>query len=191
MKRKHPTIFRQPFWLILIFISGCFCSYSYAADTDTTSIEERAKQISQSATSVFNNALETKKAISRFTHKQAISDSSTQMAVYVSFNTTTDKRPTKVSIEIKLDGNTLTRKEYQGNALKALINGATHKLYLGNIPRGNHDLIAHIKEHSGKSYVDSHGAIRFDKGSQRKILELSVSLSDQKLPPEIVFLDHS
>jgi len=189
MKRKYSFYTRlNPSVLFGAFIM-LFTTLTLAETNDPDVQNNNLAQASTAAT--LNNALNIKQAITRFTHKTAISDRSSQLAVYVSLNTTTEKIPSHISVEIKLDGTSLGQSDYEKKAIHALLNGASHKMLVNNIAPGSHDLIVHIKEKHGAQLISSHGAIRFNKPNQRKVFELSISLSDNDIPPEVVFLDHS
>ena len=177
---------RYRHWLALCAYALCI-SYGFA-DTSTTKDYEKA---SLSAQTAFDQALAVKQSVSRFTHKKSVSDKSSELAVYISLQSANEQSPEEISVEINLNGNPIAQMNYNAKAIDTLLSGASHQIFVGHIPKGSHDLIAHIKERNSAQTISSHGAIRFSKEGQGKTYELSISVSENDIPPEIIFIDHS
>lgn len=179
------------FQIRLAFCAALMClAFSSQAELNQKLAKE-FQQTTQAAQAAYDQALTVKQAITDFTHKRNINDESTELVIYVSLTSTAEQPPQSVSVEIKLGGSQLALKHYDNKAVHSLLRGTSHQLFVGNIPQGSHDLIAHIKEKANGKNITSHSAIRFLKTAQSKIYELSISASENDIPPEIVFLDHS
>ena len=189
MKRTHSLIYRSQIKLVVCAALMCL-AFPSQAELDQK-LEKEFQQTAQAAQSAYDQALAVKQAITDFTYKRNINDESTELVIYVSLTSTAEQPPQSVSVEIKLGGSQLALKNYDSKAVSSLLRGTSHRIFVGNIPQGSHDLMAHIKEETNGKNITSHSAIRFHKSAQSKVYELTISASENDIPPEIVFLDHS
>jgi hypothetical protein len=94
------------------------------------------------------------------------------------------------SITLKIDQKEVINYLYTPREVEALLKGGIHRLYLGNLKVGKHELVAFF---SGKGPNDrdyKRGAtLRFEKGIGAKYLELKVSDRQRSLQPEFVIRD--
>jgi hypothetical protein len=91
------------------------------------------------------------------------------------------------SVEIKLDGADVTSYLYTAREVDALIRGGVHRLYLGNIKAGEHELVAMFTGHGPHERDYRRGAsLVFEKGIGPKYIELMISDRESKLQPEFV-----
>ena len=169
----------------------CILALSTGHALAETSITEQYEEAQRSAQAALHQALAVKQSVSRFTHKKNVTDKSAELAIYISLDAVSEQKPNAISIEINLNGNQLVQTDYSAKAINALLDGASHQIFVGHISKGSHDLIAHIKEYNSNQTIRSHGAIRFNKDKDNKVYELSISVSENDIPPEVVFIDHS
>ena len=109
----------------------------------------------------------------------------TQLAVFVSMDVGTFF--SLDSVQIKLDDKDVSNYLYTERESKALLRGGVHRIYLGNLRSGEHELIAIF---TGKGTHDRNyrraTSVEFEKGVGAKFVELKISDRQNKLQPEFV-----
>lgn len=94
------------------------------------------------------------------------------------------------SVELKIDQKEVINYLYTPREVEALLRGGVHRLYLGNLKVGKHELVAFF---SGKGPNDrsyKRGAnLTFEKGIGAKYLELKINDRQQKQQPEFEIKD--
>jgi hypothetical protein len=94
------------------------------------------------------------------------------------------------SVQLKIDQREVINYLYTPREVEALLRGGVHRLYLGNLKVGKHELVAFF---SGKGPNDrdyKRGAsITFEKGIGAKYLELKVNDRQRKQQPEFEIKD--
>ncbi len=109
----------------------------------------------------------------------------TQLAVFVSMDVGTFF--SLDSVQIKLDDKDVSNYLYTERESKALLRGGVHRIYLGNLRSGEHELIAIF---TGKGTHDRNyrraTSVAFEKGVGAKLVELKISDRQNKLQPEFV-----
>ncbi len=109
----------------------------------------------------------------------------TQLAVFVSMDVGTFF--SLDSVQIKLDDKDVSNYLYTERESKALLRGGVHRIYLGNLRSGEHELIAIF---TGKGTHDRNyrraTSVEFEKGVGAKFVELKISDRQSKLQPEFV-----
>lgn len=108
---------------------------------------------------------------------------STQMAVFLSIDTGTFFQ--LESVQLKLDNKVVTNYLYTERENAALHRGGVHRLYLGNLRTGKHELIATFTG-QGTHERDYRRAttIQIDKQTEPKLIELQIRDLEKKLQPE-------
>jgi hypothetical protein len=108
---------------------------------------------------------------------------SSQVAVFVSMDV--GEFFALDGVELTLDGKNVSNHLYDGSEVNALHRGGVHKIYLGNLKDGEHELVAiftGVGPH-GRDY--RRGAkLNFSKSNESKYVELVISDREQKLRPE-------
>jgi hypothetical protein len=108
---------------------------------------------------------------------------STQVAIFVSMDV--GRLFSLDSVRVKLDDKDVAAYLYTPAEVQALHRGGVQRLYVGNLKAGSHELVAFF---TGKGPHDrdyKRGAtIRFDKGTDPKVIELQIKDSTGKLQPE-------
>jgi len=91
------------------------------------------------------------------------------------------------SVQITLDDKDVANYLYTVREADALLRGGVHKLYLGNMKAGEHELIAIFSGQGPHQRDYRRGAsLLFDKGFGPKYIELTISDREQKLQPEFI-----
>ena len=94
------------------------------------------------------------------------------------------------SVQLKIDQKEVINYLYTPREVEALLKGGVHRLYLGNLKVGRHELVAFF---SGKGPNDrdyKRGAtLKFQKGIGAKYLELKINDRQRRLQPEFEIKD--
>jgi hypothetical protein len=94
------------------------------------------------------------------------------------------------SVTLKIDQKEVINYLYTPREVEALLKGGVHRLYLGNLKVGKHELVAFF---SGKGPNDrdyKRGAtLKFEKGIGAKYLELKINDRQRKQQPEFEIKD--
>ena len=108
---------------------------------------------------------------------------STQLAVFLSLDVGTFFA--LESVELKIDNKTVTHYLYTERENAALHRGGVHRLYLGNLRGGKHELVAFF---TGKGTHDRDyrlgTTLQFEKDTDPRYIELKIRDKEQKLQPE-------
>jgi hypothetical protein len=113
---------------------------------------------------------------------------STQVAVFVSMDV--GEFFGLDSVTLKIDDKEVTNYLYTPREVEALMKGGVHRIYVGNLKVGSHELVAFF---TGKGPADrdyKRGAsLKFEKGVGGKYLELKITDRQRKLQPEFEIKD--
>ena len=111
---------------------------------------------------------------------------SRQLAVYVSMDRGSLLQ--LESVELRINDKVVARHLYSDKELQALSRGGSHRLWIGNLPVGEYELVAFFTGvgPNSREYRRA-AALRTRKEHAPKTLELKVSDRQQKLQPEFVF----
>jgi len=108
---------------------------------------------------------------------------STQIAVFLSMDV--GKFFQLDSVQLKLDNKVVTNYLYTERENAALLRGGVHRLYLGNLRTGKHELVAVFTGKGTHERDYRRGAtLVFEKQTEPKYIELKVRDLQQKLQPE-------
>lgn len=108
---------------------------------------------------------------------------STQVAVFVSLDVGTlfDLD----AVEVKLDDKVVAHYLYTEREIGALRRGGVHRLYLGNLRTGKHELVAFFTGKGPHSRDYRRGAtLAFEKQTDPKYIELQIKDATRNLQPE-------
>jgi len=112
----------------------------------------------------------------------------TQVAVFVSMDI--GEFFALDSLTIKIDNKEVANYLYTPREAEALMKGGVHRVYLGNLKVGEHQLVA-LFEGKGPNNLDyKRGAnLKFEKGVGAKYLELKITDRQRKGQPEFAIKD--
>lgn len=89
------------------------------------------------------------------------------------------------SVQLKLDNKVVTNYLYTDRENAALLRGGVHRLYLGNLRTGKHELVAVFTGKGTHERDYKRGAtLVFEKQTEPKYIELKVRDIEKKLQPE-------
>jgi hypothetical protein len=109
----------------------------------------------------------------------------TQVAVFVSMDVGDFFRLD--SVTLKVDDKEVANYLYTEREAEALLKGGVHRLYLGNLKSGSHELVAFFTGEGPHARDYRRGAtFTFDKNVGAKYLELRISDSERAQQPEFV-----
>ncbi len=109
----------------------------------------------------------------------------TQVAVFVSMDI--GEYFALDSVQLTLDGKPVSKYLYTEREAKALLRGGVHRLYLGNLKAGDHELVAIFTGQGPHERDYRRGAtLRFQKGIGAKFVELAISDRASKQQPEFL-----
>ena len=94
------------------------------------------------------------------------------------------------SVQLKIDQKEVINYLYTPREVEALLRGGVHRLYLGNLKVGKHELVAFFSGKGPKDRDYKRGAsVTFEKGIGAKYLELKINDRQRKQQPEFEIKD--
>lgn len=88
------------------------------------------------------------------------------------------------SVQLTLDGKQVSKYLYTQRELRALARGGVHRLYIGNLKSGTHELVAIFTGQGTHERDYRRGAtLQFEKGIGAKFVELAISDRNSKMQP--------
>ncbi len=109
----------------------------------------------------------------------------TQVAVFVSMDV--GEYFALDSVQLSLDGKPVSKYLYTEREAGALLRGGVHRLWLGNLKAGDHELVAIFTGQGPHERDYRRGAtLKFDKGVGAKFVELAISDRASKQQPEFL-----
>jgi hypothetical protein len=111
--------------------------------------------------------------------------SNTQVAVYVSMDVGTFFNVD--SVTLKIDNKEVANYLYTAREAEALLKGGVHRVFIGNLKVGQHELVAFFTGKGPHERDYKRGAtLNFEKGVGAKYLELKISDRVRKQQPEFI-----
>jgi hypothetical protein len=112
----------------------------------------------------------------------------TQVAVFVSMDI--GEFFALDSLSLKIDNKEVANYMYTPREAEALLKGGVHRVYLGNLKVGEHQLVAFFEGKGPNERDYKRGAnIKFEKGVGAKYLELKITDRQRKAQPEFAIKD--
>ena len=94
------------------------------------------------------------------------------------------------TVSLKIDQKEVANYLYTPREVEALLKGGVHRLYIGNLKVGNHELVAFFTGKGPNNRDYKRGAsIKFEKGIGEKYLELKINDRQRKMQPEFEIKD--
>ena len=173
---------------IILFICFAALSYMSAATADIEKSVENQDQnfqnLDQEIQTLKQEVLELNRDL-YILEEELLYPSNTQVAVYVSVDVGDffDLDSVQVTLNEKIVANYL----YTEREVDALLRGGVHQIYIGNLPSGEHELVAYFVGRGPKGRDFKRGANRIiDKGLGAKYLELKITDRTPKHQPDFV-----
>ena len=153
-----------------------------AADTAGKPQATQYKGLDQQAQSLKKEVMELNRDLLAL-EEELLFPASTQVAVFVSMDI--GSLFELDAVEVKLDDKVVAHYLYTQREIEALRRGGVHRLYLGNLRVGKHELVAFF---TGKGPHDRdyrRGAtLEFEKQTEPRYIELQISDVTRNLQPE-------
>jgi len=112
----------------------------------------------------------------------------TQVAVFVSMDI--GEFFALDSLSLKIDNKEVANYMYTPREAEALLKGGVHRVYLGNLKVGEHQLVAFFAGKGPNARDYKRGAnLKFEKGVGAKYLELKITDRQRKAQPEFAIKD--
>lgn len=109
----------------------------------------------------------------------------TQVAVFISMDVGTFFKLD--SVQLKVDNKEVANYLYTSREADALLRGGVHRIYLGNLRVGDHEIVAFFTGKGPNERDYRRGAdVTFEKGIGAKYLELKITDKLKKQQPEFV-----
>jgi len=94
------------------------------------------------------------------------------------------------TVQLKVDNKEVANYLYTPREADALLKGGVHRLYLGNLKAGGHELVAFFNGKGPNERDYRRGAsVKFEKGVGAKYLELKITDRQRKAQPEFEIKD--
>jgi hypothetical protein len=151
-----------------------------AAVTDTRGIDESTQQLKKDAVDLNRELF--------MLEEELLFPANTQVAVFVSMDV--GEFFALDSVQLKVDDREVANYLYTEREAGALLKGGVHRVYLGNLKVGEHELVA-IFTGKGPNQRDyRRGAtVKFDKAVGAKYLELKITDRQRRAQPEFEIKD--
>lgn len=155
---------------------------AYSAETTGTPRTTQYKGLDQQAQSLKKEVMELNRDLLAL-EEELLFPASTQVAVFVSMDI--GSLFELDAVEVKLDDKVVAHYLYTQREIEALRRGGVHRLYLGNLRVGKHELVAFF---TGKGPHDRdyrRGAtLEFEKQTEPRYIELQINDVTRNLQPE-------
>lgn len=116
--------------------------------------------------------------------EEAFIPSSAQLVVFFALKKKTYPGLDSLQVKLELDNELVANHLYSPREIDALFNDGQHRLYLGSLPVGSHRITARIIG-DGEQGFEARTDVDFDKGWDRKTLEVQLVMAEKKAPPTI------
>jgi hypothetical protein len=161
-------------FFLLMFLS---VNYSYSADDDPKMLDDKVQALKKEVMKLNRDLF--------VLEEELLFPTSTQVAVFLSTDVGNFFRLD--SVQLKMDDKVVQNYLYTQQEVEALSRGGVQKLWVGNVKKGERELVAIFRGPgpNGREYKRG-TSFKFEKGSNTKYIELKITDKSQKLQPEFV-----
>lgn len=183
LKISPPLLSRLGNSLAMIFFSlAISASYANAAEPAAAKPATNTKNLDQQAQSLKQEVMDLNRDL-LVLEEELLFPASTQVAVFVSLDV--GKLFELDAVEIKMDNKVVAHYLYTQREIDALRRGGVHRLYLGNLRVGKHELVAFFTGKGPHARDYRRGAtLEFEKQTDPKYIELQIKDATSNLQPE-------
>ena len=169
---------RKTFWTLSF---GALCALSYSASGADDSYRAQMKGLDEQVQEIKSDVLSIDAELRRLEEK-LLYPSNTQVAVFVALAPQDAARFDAVRIQI--DGQAVAHYIYSFKELDALRRGGVQRLYVGNLPTGDHKIDVQVdgKAQGGADFSHT-GQFTFSKGVEPKLVGLTLAGPDSGRAP--------
>ena len=173
---------RMIFVLLPLCLQVPLLSPAYAAESAGAPQASRYKNLDQEAQSLKQEVMELNRDLLAL-EEELLFPASTQVAVFVSMDI--GNLFELDAVEVKLDDKVVAHYLYTQREIEALRRGGVHRLYLGNLRTGKHELVAFFTGKGPHERDYRRGTtLEFDKQTEPKYIELQIKDVTRNLQPE-------
>lgn len=174
--------FRRALVLLSLGLLVSLHPMGYAAETAGTAKTTQYKGLDQQAQSLKKEVMELNRDLLAL-EEDLLFPASTQVAVFVSMDI--GSLFELDAVEVKLDDKVVAHYLYTQREIEALRRGGVHRLYLGNLRVGKHELVAFFTGKGPHNRDYRRGAtLEFEKQTEPRYIELQISDVTRNLQPE-------
>ena len=189
--RKKVFIMRS--LAVAVLLAGCICAHGTAfaqqsglAATNAGSVDtrdaERFRSLDEDVQSLKEEVLVLNRDLFLL-EEELLFPANSQVAFFVSMDV--GEYFELDSVSLKIDGKEVANYLYTERELGALLRGGVHRLHMGNLKVGEHELVAVFTGHGPNAREYRRGAMmNFSKGIGAKYLELEITDRVAKQQPE-------
>ncbi|MFQ5983450.1 MAG: AraC family transcriptional regulator [Woeseiaceae bacterium] len=157
---------------------------SQSADEDASRERQQFRSLDQEVQSLKKEVLDLNRDLFLL-EEELLFPANSQVAFYVSMDV--GEYFDLDSVNLQIDGKEVANYLYTEREVGALLRGGVHRVHMGNLKTGDHELIAIFTGRGPHVRDYRRGAtIRFDKGIGAKYLELEITDRVKKQQPEFV-----
>jgi hypothetical protein len=184
-KVKGKPMFRSSIWLLI----ACFALGVAPAQDQTNQAGpapqgDEFKSLDQDVQALKKEVLDLNRELFVL-EEELLFPANTQVAVFVSMDV--GEFFALDSVTLKLDNKEVANYLYTEREAQALLKGGVHRVYIGNLKAGEHELIALFTGQGPNVRDYRRGAtIRLQKGVGAKYVELKISDRATKAQPEFI-----
>jgi len=173
---------QEVFVLLSLGLLVSLPSVANAAETAGKPQTSQYKSMDQKAQSLKKEVMELNRDLLAL-EEELLFPASTQVAVFVSMDI--GSLFELDAVEVKLDDKVVAHYLYTQREIEALRRGGVHRLYLGNLRVGKHELVAFFtgKGPHGRDYRRA-ATLEFEKQTEPRYIELQISDVTRNLQPE-------
>ncbi len=176
------NMFRRSCLLLLVLLSAA--AVHAQENAATTAAAGDFKSLDQEVQSLKKEVLDLNRELFVL-EEELLFPANTQVAVFVSMDV--GEFFAVSSVTLKLDNKEVANYLYTEREAQALLKGGVHRLFVGNLKAGDHELIALFTGQGPHARDYRRGAtIRVNKGVGAKYVELKISDRAAKAQPEFV-----
>ncbi len=164
--------------------SGTVAAMSRAAEADATQERRKFRSLDEDVQSLKKQVLDLNRDL-YLLEEELLFPANSQVAFFISMDV--GEYFDLDSVNLKIDGKEVANYLYTEREVGALIRGGVHRVHMGNLKTGDHELIA-IFTGKGPQFRDyRRGAtMNLNKGIGAKYVELEISDKIKKQQPEFV-----
>ncbi|MCK6370364.1 MAG: AraC family transcriptional regulator [Gammaproteobacteria bacterium] len=160
-------------WLVLLLLGATAALATPAGDTLDQEVQDLKNEVLDLNRELF------------MLEEELLFPANTQVAVFVSMDV--GEYFALDSVQLTLDGKPVSKYLYTEREAEALLRGGVHRLWLGNLKAGSHELVAIFTGEGPHERDYRRGAtLNFDKGVGAKFVELAISDRRSKQQPEFL-----
>jgi len=169
---KHPIQ-----WIACLALAAAIQAGATVPDTE-------ARALDQDVQALKDEVLDLNRELFML-EEELLFPANTQVAVFLSMDV--GEYFDLDSVQLTLDGKPVSKYLYTEREVNALHRGGVHRLYLGNLKAGDHELVAIFTGEGPHERDYRRGAsLKFSKGIGAKFVELAISDRKSRQQPEFM-----